>query len=103
MNETPVVSLRRIWDKQHGTRWRVIIRGAIYHEARLVTYATFLSQALAVGDAHLRWWGYNDIVRTKAIANACRNLRRRYGPEIFDEETEKEMREAEKQLEPYPD
>jgi len=103
MNGTPVVSLRRIWDKQHGTRWRIIIRGAIYHEARLVTYTTFLGQALAVAEAHLRLWGYNDIEASKAIANAHRNIRRRYGPGIIDEEVQREREAAEKQIEPYPD
>jgi len=103
MSETPVVCLRRIWDKQHGTRWRIIIRGAIYHEARLVTYTTFLGQALAVAEAHLRLWGYNEIEVTRAIANTHRNLRRRYGPGVIDEEVKREQEEAAKQAEPYPD
>jgi len=103
MSPNPVVSIKQKTDKQHGTRWQVIIRGAIYHEARLVTYTTFLEHALAVAEEHLRLWGYNEIEITRAIANAYRNLRRRYGGWVLEEPRTRVQEEAAKQAEPYPD
>jgi len=103
MNGTPVISIKRKTDKLYGTQWYVIVRGAIYRKARLTTSASQLGQVLAIAEEHLRLWGYNEIEVTRAIANAFRNLRRRYGAGVLNEAVTETQREAVDQLEPYPD
>ena len=103
MNTTPVISIKKKTTPRGEVKWHVIVRGEIYEPARLATTAQTLGQALTIGEAHLRWWGYNEIEVTKAIANAFRNVRRRYGPEVFEEAVTETQRAAAEQAEPYPD
>lgn len=103
MNMSPVITIKRKETPDSGVRWYVIIRGEIYEPARLATTAPTLGQALSVAEAHLRWWGYNEIEVTRALANAYRSLRRRYGAGIMLEPSSPAQRAAADQLEPYPD
>ena len=103
MNGTPVISIKRKTDPNGRTKWHVIVRGEIYEPARLATSTDTLGQALTIGEMHLRWWGYTEIEVTKAVANAFRNVRRRYGPEVFEEAVTETQKIAAEQAEPYPD
>ena len=103
MSKAPVISIKRKQTKSGETKWLVIIRAEIYEPVRLTTTTQTLGQAVTVGEAHLKFWGYNEIETTKAIANMYRNLRRRYGAEVMLEAVSPTQKEAMDQLEPYPD
>jgi len=101
--KAPVISIKKKTTPEGKTKWHIIVRGEIYESARLATTTETLGQALTIGEAHLRWWGYMEIEVTKALANAFRNVRRRYGPEVFEEAVTETQRKAAGQVEAYPD
>jgi len=99
----PVVTIKWVKHKPLGQQWHLIIRGYSDGPIRLEAWLRSLGNALAAAELHLRWWGYDEIAISGAIANTYRSLRQRYGKELKEYLGETKVESEKKEPVPYPD